>query len=144
MKYILILVSVFLACSPQKQEATLTNQQVIDKLVLFHDYFDQKDFKSMAALCTRDMKWFTLNGEQLSRDGMAGFFLPIMAQWERSLTQIEEPEIIFGSQIIVARYSSTIEINTPGGKTTMENLHTTVFKKTENGWKIWQHHMSKK
>ena len=148
MKHVLLisflLLVLIVACDQPKTNQSLEEQQVTTILNQFHGYFDNKDFRSLSALCTDDMFWYALNGQAVSKTLLPGFFLPIMSNWKSANTTLADLEFEADGTVMVVRYKSQIDIVTSTGDFQMNNLHSTVFKKMGTDWKIWQHHMSTK
>lgn len=141
--FILLFFAVFLHCSQDNR--SITGEKQITKIVKnFHDAFDKKDFAALAALCSKDMYWYTLNGKALHPSDFSSFFRPMMANWRSVKTSINDLEIKMDKNFAVARYKSQFDFVSPAGQNHLHNLHTMVFIRQDARWKIWQHQMSAK
>jgi ketosteroid isomerase-like protein len=132
------------SCNQDLTSSNSENKEITNIINKFHENFEKKEFQLLSALCTDDMFWYTLNGRAVPKSSLAGFFLPIMSSWKSAKTTLSDLDFKGDGKMVVVRYKSQIDILTSTGGQTMNNLHTCILKKTDVGWKIWQHHMSSK
>ena len=141
-KWLLLFLLALLVTCGDRGSSEQARAEVEGTVRKFHARFDQKSFSGMAALCTEDMRWYTLNGQVLEKSQFMNFFLPMMRNWRALKTTPGDMEIRVSGDLAVARYPATFEFESPRGENRMENLHTMVLVRVDSQWKIWQHHMS--
>jgi len=141
---LIIYLLISISCGSKEAGIFITADEFKGIIQKFHQNFDKKDFHSISAMCSNDMFWYTLNGKALKKTELAGFFMPIMSNWNTVQTTVSDLEFSLGDRLGVARYKSQIDILSSTNGTSMNNLHTLILKHSGKEWQIWQHHMTRK